>query len=195
MKLDLNESILSDYEDIHRQLGDKVWNALDEYCQMMNGEIFLSDVLYRKSEWDKFEKWYDKKYKKSLHDSYFEKKKRVSEKFDMFGRYDMFSNEGKDPYSAIERDKKQVIHKIKRMFDETAKPLTSWENIVDNLLTEFESFCGDYASAEWDENEETIEEKFYSGEMDEYDVKERFIDFVDDNEFTGTIDEYDVEYD
>ena len=116
-------------------------------------------------------------------------------KLDLLESDNMFSNEGKDPYSAIERDKKQVIHKIKRMFDETAKPLTSWENIVDNLLIEFESFCADYASAGWDENEETIEEKFYSGEMDEYDVKERFIEFVDNNEFTSTIDEYDVEYD
>ena len=107
----------------------------------------------------------------------------------------MFGNEGKDPYSAIERDKKQVIHKIKRMFDDTARPETSWENIVDNLLAEFESFCGDSVSAEYDGCEDTIEDRFFSGEMDEYDIKERFIDFVDMNEFTGSIDEYDVEYD
>ena len=37
----------------------------------------------------------------------------------------MFGNEGGNPYSAIERDKKQVIHKLKRMFDETATPATS----------------------------------------------------------------------
>lgn len=106
----------------------------------------------------------------------------------------MFGNEGKNPYSAIERDKKQVVHKIKRMFDDTAKPATSWENIVDNLLVEFESFCGDPVSADYEENEDTIEERFYNGELDEYDIKERFIDFVDNNEFTGTIDEYDTDY-
>lgn len=109
----------------------------------------------------------------------------------------MFGNEGGNPYSAIERDKKQVIHKIKRMFDDTAKPATSWENIVDNLLVEFKSFCADYASAGWDEdeeNEDTIEERFYNGELDEYDIKERFIDFVDNNGFTGTIDDYDTDY-
>lgn len=65
----IGESILSDYEYIHRKLGDEVWNALDEYCEMMNGELFLSDVLYKESEWNRFEKWFQKKYKKSTQDS------------------------------------------------------------------------------------------------------------------------------
>lgn len=65
----IGESILSDYEYIHRKLGDEVWNALDEYCEMMNGELFLSDVLYKESEWKRFEKWFQKKYKKSTQDS------------------------------------------------------------------------------------------------------------------------------
>lgn len=63
------ESILSDYEYIHRKLGDEIWNALDEYCEMMNGELFLSDVLYKESEWKRFEKWFEKTYKKSIQDS------------------------------------------------------------------------------------------------------------------------------
>lgn len=60
----MDESILSDYESIHKELGDEVWNALDTYITQSNGELYLSDVLYSETEWKRFERWYNKNSKK-----------------------------------------------------------------------------------------------------------------------------------
>lgn len=60
----MDESILSDYESIHKELGDEVWNALDTYITQSNGELYLSDVLYSETEWKRFERWYNENSKK-----------------------------------------------------------------------------------------------------------------------------------
>lgn len=48
-------SILQEYEWIRREMGEEKWNKMDEYC--ITTDTLLSDVLYRKSEYEKFEQW------------------------------------------------------------------------------------------------------------------------------------------
>ena len=48
-------SILQEYEMIKRHLGQEKWWQLNHYCN--DKEILLSDVLYKLSEWEKFESW------------------------------------------------------------------------------------------------------------------------------------------
>lgn len=39
------------------------WSIKDQELKKKNGVIFLSDILYKKDEWDKYNKWYNKEYK------------------------------------------------------------------------------------------------------------------------------------
>lgn len=52
-------SILQGYEKIRKQIGEEKYQAIQEYLKE-NSEILLSDVYYKKSEWDKFEIWFNK---------------------------------------------------------------------------------------------------------------------------------------
>jgi hypothetical protein len=53
-------SILSDFEEVRKRIGDEKYNAIDDYLKL-NPDLFLDNVLYRQSEWEKFEEWYNKK--------------------------------------------------------------------------------------------------------------------------------------
>lgn len=48
-------SILKEYEEIHKRMGDEKWNLLDKYCTHKN--ILLSRVLYNEEEYTNFELW------------------------------------------------------------------------------------------------------------------------------------------
>lgn len=50
-------SILQDYEQIRRELGEEIFRAIEEYLQE-RPELYLSDIYYKRSVWDEFEEWY-----------------------------------------------------------------------------------------------------------------------------------------
>lgn len=52
-------SILQEYEEIKRDIGEIKWNALNLYL-LDRKDILLSDVLYHEDKWDDFENWYNK---------------------------------------------------------------------------------------------------------------------------------------
>lgn len=61
-------SILQEYEEHYKYIGRDKINAIDDYILYMEKkgtELFYSDIVYKRAEWDKFEKWYNKKYGKS----------------------------------------------------------------------------------------------------------------------------------
>ena len=61
-------SILQEYEEHSKILGQKTINAISEYLhspENNNGPVYYSDIIYKKAEWEKFEKWYNDKYGKS----------------------------------------------------------------------------------------------------------------------------------
>lgn len=63
----------------------------------------------------------------------------------------------------------------------TGQPNTSWDNIFDNVVTEFELYAGDEASAEMDKNHnwgKTLEEQYYDGEISAEDVENAFDSWV-----------------
>lgn len=49
-------SILQDYEKIRKSIGEEKYNNIEQYLKE-HIELFLSDIYYRESEWNKFEKW------------------------------------------------------------------------------------------------------------------------------------------
>lgn len=50
-------SILQDYEKIRKEIGQRKYNAIEKYLEE-NKNLLLSDIYYKKEEWDKFENWY-----------------------------------------------------------------------------------------------------------------------------------------
>ena len=50
-------SILQDFEEAKKLIGEEKWNALPQYLEVSN--LFLDDVIYNQEEWAKFEKWYN----------------------------------------------------------------------------------------------------------------------------------------
>ena len=52
-------SILQEYEEIRRSLGEEVFAAIERYLEE-HPELFLSDIYYKKEEFEKFETWYGK---------------------------------------------------------------------------------------------------------------------------------------
>ncbi len=60
-------SILREYEEIKKELGEKEWNSIEEYVDK-HDDIYLSDVLYKEKEYNKFSNWKDRKYIKETTD-------------------------------------------------------------------------------------------------------------------------------
>ena len=58
-------SILQEYEKHSGYIGRRKLSAIDEYIkqtQKTGRDIYYSDIIYKKVEWDKFEKWYKEAY-------------------------------------------------------------------------------------------------------------------------------------
>ena len=51
-------SILSEYEDIKRDIGEEKWNAIDKYLETERPDLRLDQILYNPQNWMKFEKWF-----------------------------------------------------------------------------------------------------------------------------------------
>lgn len=52
-------SILQEYEEIRKDMGEKKYNAIEEYLKL-NPDLFLSDIYYSKEGWERFNNWYNK---------------------------------------------------------------------------------------------------------------------------------------
>lgn len=63
-------SILQEYEDIRKQIGEDKYHAIDEYLTEYP-QVYLSDIYYNEDEWNKFEEWYRAK---QLTPAYFKQK-------------------------------------------------------------------------------------------------------------------------
>lgn len=50
-------SILQEYEQIRRDIGEEKYKAVEEYLSL-HPELFLSDIYYKEVEWNKFNSWY-----------------------------------------------------------------------------------------------------------------------------------------
>ena len=51
-------SILSEYEDIKKQIGEDKWNAIDKYIDTKRPDLRLDEIVYEPENWIEFEKWY-----------------------------------------------------------------------------------------------------------------------------------------
>ena len=62
----IDMSILQEYEQIKKKMGVK-YSTIEEYLNEVNknneSELFLSDILYKKDEFEKFDKWFKEKIK------------------------------------------------------------------------------------------------------------------------------------
>lgn len=50
-------SILQEYEQIRKDIGETTYDAIEKYLEL-RPELLLSDIYYKKEEWDQFNKWY-----------------------------------------------------------------------------------------------------------------------------------------
>ena len=66
-KGEIKLSILQEYENIRKEMGHVRYDAIGDYLKEVNqnrkSELFLSDVLYKEKEYEKFDKWFSKKVK------------------------------------------------------------------------------------------------------------------------------------
>lgn len=51
-------SILSEYEDIKKQIGEDKWNAIDKYIDTKRPDLRLDEIVYEPENWMEFEKWF-----------------------------------------------------------------------------------------------------------------------------------------
>lgn len=47
-------SILQEYENIRRDIGEDTYNAIGKYLDR-HPDVLLSDIYYKRTEWEKFE--------------------------------------------------------------------------------------------------------------------------------------------
>lgn len=57
-KIKAKDSILQEYEQIRREIGEKKYNAIQKYLAT-HKNILLSDIYYNEGEWNKFEQWFN----------------------------------------------------------------------------------------------------------------------------------------
>ena len=50
-------SILQDFEEARKIIGEEKWNAIPTYLEVSN--LFLDDVVYNQENWAKFEEWFN----------------------------------------------------------------------------------------------------------------------------------------
>lgn len=50
-------SILQEYESIRKDIGEETYNAIERYLEL-HPELLLSDIYYKRTEWEKFEEWH-----------------------------------------------------------------------------------------------------------------------------------------
>lgn len=58
-------SILQEYGNHFKYIGYKKIDAIQNYLDFLKEDniiLFYSDIIYKKDEWEKFEKWYEKVY-------------------------------------------------------------------------------------------------------------------------------------
>lgn len=59
-------SILQEYEKHSKYIGKNKLDAIERYISYVNktktNNTYYSDIVYKKVEWEKFEKWYKKVY-------------------------------------------------------------------------------------------------------------------------------------
>ena len=56
-------SILQEYERIKKDVGQEKWDSIEDYIDYHHPELFLSDIIYNKNNWQEFEKWFYKEKK------------------------------------------------------------------------------------------------------------------------------------
>lgn len=55
-------SLFQEYEQIRKDIGEETFHAIETYLSL-HPELFLSDIYYKRDEYEKFDKWYSKKRK------------------------------------------------------------------------------------------------------------------------------------
>lgn len=74
----------------------------------------------------------------------------------------------------LNENREYFIQQLEEIY--TGEPETSWNNIFDNLIDEFESYADDEAST--DENGDTIQTNYEQGNYDEIDINNSFDNFI-----------------
>lgn len=49
-------SLLQEYETIRRDIGEDTYHAIEKYLNI-HKDLYLSDIYYKRDEWEKFENW------------------------------------------------------------------------------------------------------------------------------------------
>ena len=49
-------SILQEYQEIRRDIGEDTYHAIEKYLNI-HKDLYLSDIYYKRAEWEKFENW------------------------------------------------------------------------------------------------------------------------------------------
>lgn len=55
-------SLLQEYEEIRKEIGEDTYHAIEKYLNI-HKDLYLSDIYYKRDEYEKFNKWYSKKKK------------------------------------------------------------------------------------------------------------------------------------
>ena len=56
-------SILQEYEEIKKYIGEEKWDNIDNYINDIHPELRLDQIIYSSENWLNYEKWFYKKVK------------------------------------------------------------------------------------------------------------------------------------
>ena len=56
-------SILQEYEEIKKYIGEEKWDHIDNYINDIHPELRLDQIIYSSENWLDYEKWFYKKVK------------------------------------------------------------------------------------------------------------------------------------
>ena len=56
-------SILQEYEEIKKYIGEEKWDNIDNYINDIHSELRLDQIIYSSENWLNYEKWFYKKVK------------------------------------------------------------------------------------------------------------------------------------
>jgi len=123
-------SILQEYEEIKKSMGSRKYNAIEQYLED-NPNLLLSDVLYKRQEYEKFDEWY----KQHINEIKVDKKPKcalIGHNGNIFNLMGIVSRTLKSNGMSVES--KEMVERVTHS--------TSYDNAL-NILSQYVDIVGD----------------------------------------------------
>lgn len=178
-------SILNEYANIRKMLGNKEWNLIEEYVNK-HEDIYLSDVLYNEEIYSLYDEWKNRTYMKNATDKVFDKINQIlqSEEYQNF----------KIDYIMIDKKDENKSYAVLSSYDEIASISLEDKNLrlIPDYDYNFDTYfledvhCYEisYISNEFHHNIWTSIDETYPTDISDKDGLQKYLKYCKDNDIT-----------